>query len=89
LARKGDDAARLRWAFTECVSRQPKEIELSVIGAALNRERARYGQNEAGARALLATGESPRNASLPAAEHAAWTLIAATLLNLSETITRN
>jgi hypothetical protein len=89
LARKGDDAARLRWAFAECVSRQPKQIELSVIGAALNRERARYGQNEAGARALLATGESPRNANLPAAEHAAWTLVAATLLNLSETITRN
>ena len=38
---------------------------------------------------LLATGESPRNAKLPAAEHAAWTLVAATLLNLSETITRN
>jgi hypothetical protein len=83
------DEARIRWAFTECVSRPPKEKELAVILAALKRERANYAKNEPAARALLAVGEAPRNEKLSTAEHAAWTQIASTLLNLSETITRN
>ena len=37
----GDDAARLRWAFEECLSRPPSEAELSVLTAALSRERQR------------------------------------------------
>ena len=89
LAQRGDDAARLRWAFAECVSRPPQENELGVLAAALKRERARYAKNESAASALLAVGEAPRNETLPAAEHAAWTQVAATLFNLSETITRN
>ena len=39
--------------------------------------------------AYLAAGESPRNERLPIVEHAAWAQVAALLLNLSETITRN
>ncbi len=91
LARKevGGDEARIRWAFTECVSRPPKETELAVILAALKRERANYAKHEPAARALLSVGESPRNEKLPASEHAAWTQVASTLFNLSETITRN
>jgi hypothetical protein len=38
---------------------------------------------------LLANGESPRDAALDPREHAAWTQVAATILNLSESITRN
>jgi hypothetical protein len=89
LAKKGDDATRLRWAFAECVSRPPQEKEFVVILAALKRERVNYAKNEPAARALLSVGESPRDEKLPAAEHAAWTQIASTLFNLSETITRN
>jgi hypothetical protein len=37
LAQKGDDATRLRWAFSECVSRPPQEKELAVILVALKR----------------------------------------------------
>jgi hypothetical protein len=91
LARKevGSDESRIRWAFTECVARPPKEKELAVILAALKRERTNYAKNVPAARALLAVGESPRNEKLSTAEHAAWTQIASTLFNLSETITRN
>jgi hypothetical protein len=71
LATKGDDATRLRWAFAECVSRPPKDKELAVILAALQRERANYALNGPAARALLSVGESPRDEQLPAAEHAA------------------
>jgi mono/diheme cytochrome c family protein len=83
------DLDRLRWAFLECLSRPPTEKELSVLMAALIRERSRYQASEDLALAYLAVGESPRDERLPPAEHAAWAQIAASLLNLSESITRN
>jgi hypothetical protein len=89
VGRAPDDAPRLRWAFCECLSRPPTEKELAVLTAALRRERNRYSADEAAARAYLANGESPRNEKIPPAEHAAWSQIAALLLNLSETVTRN
>jgi hypothetical protein len=89
LARTGDDFGKLRWAFEEAVARAPKPPELAVLEAALQRERTRYGRKETAARAYLSAGESPRNERLPAVEHAAWAQVAALLLNLSETITRN
>ena len=89
LARPGNEAARLRWAFAECVARPPTEAEFSILNGALRRERAHYKADAAAAQALLAVGESPRNPALPPAEHAAWAQLAATLLNLSETLTCN
>jgi hypothetical protein len=84
-----NDTARIRWAFEECLSRPPTEKELNVFTAAISRERSHYAANEAAARAYLANGESPRDESIPPIDHAAWSQVAATLLNLSETVTRN
>ncbi len=89
LAQKGNDTARLRWAFAEGLSRAPEEKELAVLTATLKRERGRYAKNEPAARAFLSAGESPRNAGLTPAEHAAWAQVAVLVLNLSETVTRN
>jgi hypothetical protein len=90
LARTDDDeTARLRWAFEECVSRPPTNEELSILTDALFRERTRYTHNISAAEKYLANGESPRNHNIPAPEHAAWSQVAALLLNLSETVTRN
>jgi hypothetical protein len=60
-----------------------------VLSKALERERARYADNKTTAEEYLANGESQRNENIPIAEHAAWSQIAALLLNLSETVTRN
>jgi hypothetical protein len=87
--RTDDQSARLRWAFEECLSRPPTTEEFAVLTAALERERARYAQDETAARQYLSAGESPRDESIPVAEHAAWSQAAALLLNLSETVTRN
>jgi hypothetical protein len=84
-----DETARLRWAFEECVSRPPTDDELAVLTNTLFRERTRYAANPALAEELLNNGESPRNQRIPAPEHAAWSQVAALLLNLSETVTRN
>jgi hypothetical protein len=89
LGQPGDDAARLRWAFEECTSRPPTDAELAVVAKTLHRERAHYAQNESDAKKFLATGESPRDETVSAPEHAAWSQVAALLLNLSETVTRN
>jgi hypothetical protein len=89
IAHSDRDADRLRWAFVETLSRPPSDAELTVLVNALDRERKRYAANLAAAEVYLANGESPRNEEIPVAEHAAWSQIAALLLNLSETITRN
>lgn len=89
LARSAGDDVKLRWAFEECASRLPTERELEVLVGLLQRERDRYAADQAAARAYLSSGESPRDEQIPVAEHAAWSQVAALLLNLSETITRN
>ena len=89
LAAGSDDTARIRWAFRECLSRPPFEEELAVLLATLERERKRYAAEPDEAAAFLTNGESPRNETIAAEEHAAWSQVATVLLNLSETVTRN
>jgi hypothetical protein len=89
LARPGDDQARLRWGFAECTARAPMDGELTVLTAALARERNRYQSAPDQARAYLSAGESPRNEAIAVDELAAWAQVAALLLNLSETVTCN
>jgi hypothetical protein len=85
----GNDAAKLRWAMTEAVSRPPSRKERRVLLAALGRERLRYAADLTAARAALSVGESSRNEHLPPAEQAAWMQVASVMLNLSESVTRN
>jgi hypothetical protein len=89
LALAGDDARRLEWAFREATSRAPDEREMQVLLRALTRERAEFAADPASANALLSHGESPRNQEIAPEEHAAWTQVAALILNLSEIVTRN
>jgi hypothetical protein len=89
IAHSPHDADRLRWAFAETTSRIPSDPEFAVLTRALDRERAHYAADESAAVEYLANGESPRDESIPVAEHAAWSQLAALLLNLSETVTRN
>jgi hypothetical protein len=89
LARSESDENRVRWAFREALSRAPTDKEMSVLLRALQRERQRYQADPAAARSYLAIGESPRQASLDAAEHAAWAQVGALILNLSEFVTRS
>jgi mono/diheme cytochrome c family protein len=89
LAQAGDERTRLAWAFRAATARTPQDREIEILHAALVRERTRYAATPAAAAAFLGIGEAPRPAALPPAEHAAWSQVAATLLNLSETVTRN
>jgi hypothetical protein len=49
----------------------------------------KFGTDQEKATTLLSAGDSERDASLPADQHAAWTVVASLLLNLDEVMTRN
>ncbi len=84
-----DDQARIEWAILESLSRSADARELDTLTKALQRERARYQADPNSARQLLSVGESRRDRTIPPEEHAAWTQVASTILNLSEVVTRN
>ena len=69
--------------------RRPASGELDVLRDLLSTQRASYRRNRGAAEALLSVGESPRRTRMEAAELAAWTMVASTILNLDETITRH
>jgi hypothetical protein len=47
-----------------------------------------YQADAAAAQSLLAVGESKADEHLPAAELAAWTLVASEIMNLDESLTK-
>ena len=83
------DAERLRWAFLEATSRKPNDHECHVLIKSLARERSRYAAHVDLAKASIRVGESPIHPKFDPVELAAWSQVAAILLNLSETVTRN
>jgi hypothetical protein len=86
LLAPGDDASRIAAMFRRCTARLPSENESRVLGQRLHTLRDTYRQDADAAQKLLAVGESKPDASLPAAELAAWTGLASVALNLDETL---
>lgn len=82
-------ADRLQFAFRRAVSRIPSADEVQVLENLLSKHLAEYQAQESAAAAVLSVGTKPVPAELPAAELAAWTSVARTILNLHEVITRN
>ena len=89
LHRGGSDRDRLEWAFQEVTSHVPDPEQQALLQRALARERRAFAASPAAAARLLANGEKPPDPELAPAELAAWAQVAALLLNLSETVTRN
>ncbi|MBL8852906.1 MAG: PSD1 domain-containing protein [Planctomycetaceae bacterium] len=89
LKQASTDEERIEWALREALGRTPEAWESLRLLDSLDVQRQHYRQDPAAARALLANGESRRDVNLEAEEHAAWTMLASLILNLSETITRH
>jgi hypothetical protein len=84
-----DDEKRLLWLFRTVLSRKPDAKELSMLTAALAKQRELYQKDPKAAEKAISVGESlPKKLAAPA-ETAAWTLVANLVLNLDETVTRN
>jgi hypothetical protein len=84
-----DDAQKLGWLFRQALVRPATVYEMQLLESALKKQRALFANDRDLALKLVSTGEHPRDTSLNHAEHAAWSQVAALLLNLSETVTRN
>jgi hypothetical protein len=84
-----DTADRLTFAYRTVLARRPESAELALVQQQLETHLARYREDAEAAQALISAGESKARPELPAAELAAYTLVANMLLNLDETLTRN
>jgi hypothetical protein len=80
---------RLAYAFRLVLGRTPTAAEQDVLRQSLNLQTARYLASPELADKLLKVGESPTNDKFAKPELAAWTMLASTLLNLDETVTKN
>jgi hypothetical protein len=88
-AKFGNDRDRIAWAMREATARTPSAAEVDVLRKLLVAGRKHFAKNPKAAAALLAVGHSPRDASIVVIEHAAWTQLTRTILNLHETISRD
>lgn len=83
----GDDAT-LALVFRRATSRMPDAAELAALRSLLARQRTRFQKDHDAAAQLLAVGEFKHDQKLDPAELAAWTVVAQTVMNLDEVITR-
>jgi hypothetical protein len=82
----GDERTRLAHGFRQVTARAPDERELTLLLGALTRARAGFTAEQA--QQYLAVGSVPPISTVPATELAAWSAVAALLLNLDATICR-
>ena len=80
--------ARLDLAFMLCTARPAGDVAREVMRDTYAAQRPVFEADAAAALALISAGESGRDESLDAVEHATWTVLASMILNLDETLTR-
>ncbi len=83
-----DENQRIESAFLRILARKPVAAETELLVGSLSRLRDQYARSPGEAQALLDVGAVPRDTTLDAIEHAAWTNLALALLNLDEAITK-
>jgi hypothetical protein len=90
IIRHGGDGvkSRLTWAYRQALTREPQEKEIAVLTSLYGRHFEHYSAQPDAGRELLSIGQRPTPTDLPTNELAAWTSVARSILNLSETITR-
>lgn len=88
----GEDASEepqvLEQVMRHVLGRPPSTREGMILLRGLRRSRNEFKERPEQARMLLAVGESPRDESIDAVEHAAWTTLCLAVLNLDETLNR-
>lgn len=79
---------RLAFGFRVALARPPNRKELRILKTGLDRRLTHYRASPEAAQRLLQIGDTKPDDKLPAAELAAYTLAASTILNLDETLTK-
>ncbi|MFK7787946.1 MAG: PSD1 and planctomycete cytochrome C domain-containing protein [Phycisphaeraceae bacterium] len=80
IQHEAEEANRLDKLFLLVASRKANTVERDACLNLLTHMKQRYAGSTEDAEALLSIGEVPRDVSLDAAEHAAWTKVAVTVL---------
>jgi hypothetical protein len=75
---------RLQFGFQALTSRKAQPTELTVLKELYEKEYTYFKQNPEKAEKLLSVGEFPRDKTLEAAEVAAYTMVASTVMNFDE-----
>jgi hypothetical protein len=90
IIREGGDSAdsRIAYAFRLATARRPNEDELGILKDVYSAALGQYEADNESATSLLSVGESKRDETLDVAQHAAWTIVASSVLNLDETLVR-
>jgi hypothetical protein len=86
---KGSTADRIDLAYRYATARPASGREVEVLTALYQKNLERFKAAPETAKDFLMVGESPRDDSLDAPEHAAWMVVAQTIMNLDESLTRN
>jgi hypothetical protein len=81
-------ADRIAHAFRLATSRRPTSDELAILTNIYQSQLLEFQADKESATKLLSYGDSKRNESLDAPDHAAWTMVANVILNLDETVTK-
>ena len=87
LANRGQEDAALAQAFRLVTCREPSTTETALLKAQLGKLRQQSADRAAAVK-MLAVGESKRDESIDAIEHATWTSLCLMLLNLDEAVTK-
>ncbi len=80
---------RIDFLFRVVLARHPDAEEMKIVQAQLSEHLTRYDADKNSAAKLIAIGESKADDKISAAELAAYTLVASTILNMDETLSRN
>ncbi len=70
------------------LAHDPPPRMLAALTSSLDQMQKHYAADPKAAHALIGVGEKKRDASIPAPELAAWTMVASEMLNLDETVTK-
>ncbi|MEY2880756.1 MAG: hypothetical protein RLZZ15_3136 [Verrucomicrobiota bacterium] len=79
-----DEPARIREAFRALTARAPDAAEERILALLFVEQKALYAADEAAAKKLLATGESPWDVALPLADFAATAVVVSAIMNFDE-----
>ena len=90
IVREGgnDDPSRIAFAMNTVVSHLPTTKERASLEKTLERARKTFQHDPQKATQILSVGESPRDESLHPIEVASWAIVATTILNSDEALTR-
>ena len=88
IVERGDDAGRLDAMALRVLSRPLAAAEQEAMKPVVRDLRGHYAADGKASKALVAVGDSVPNASIPAAELAAWTMVGSLFFNLDEALNK-